>query len=52
MSDEAIRAVYWRDYEIICRDGYPDHYYACVVVSDLGSEPFDRVWDLCLGEGS
>lgn len=50
MTDEAVREVYRRVSEILSRDGQPDHYYACVIVSDLGSEPFDRVWNICLEE--
>lgn len=50
MSDDAVREVYRRVAAILSCDGMLDYYYACVVVSDLGSEPFERVWALCIDE--
>lgn len=51
MDDDGIRAVHRRVQAILRReDGGEDHYYACVVVSDLSSVPFDRVWEACAEE--
>lgn len=49
MTDEQLREVHGRITAIRRREGLPDdHYYACVILSDLSAVPFPRVWEACL----
>jgi hypothetical protein len=48
MSDDDIRDLHGRLSRVREREGVPpDHYYVCVMISDLGSLPFDRVFEAC-----
>ncbi len=49
LSDEALCALHRRMSAIYQRDGWAhDHYYICVIIADLASLPFERVFDACL----
>lgn len=49
MTDEALRDLHRRISAIMrdVRDEQPDHYYACVILAELSSVPFERVYEAC-----
>lgn len=49
MTDDELRAVHRRISAILreVRDEQPDHYYACVILAELSSVPFHRVYEAC-----
>lgn len=48
LTDDVLRDLHRRVSEIREREGWQrDHYYECVIVSDLSSVPFERVFEAC-----
>ena len=48
MTDDDLRELHRKISAIREKDGeLPDHYFVCVVISDLSSIPFPAVFDAC-----
>ncbi len=48
MTPEQIRTLHARISRILEKMGdEPDHYFACVILSDLSNIPFKRVFKIC-----